>query len=76
MMSPITSGVTGGELEANLLHNGFEVLLLSSCTALLSPLMAANRLMTGSSEANDDHSRLDFHTNAVFRRDREAVATV
>jgi len=59
----------GGELEAKLLRNGFEVLFSSSFTALLLPLMAASRFMNGGKGRDDEVShefRLNRNVNDVF----------
>jgi SAM-dependent methyltransferase len=59
-----------GELEAKLRRNGFEVLFSSSFTALLLPLMAANRLSRARNERDDDdvtrEFRLNRHINSLF----------
>jgi SAM-dependent methyltransferase len=57
-----------GELEAKLRSNGFQVLFSSSYTALLLPLMAANRLRNHRSETDDelDEFRLGPRINKLF----------
>lgn len=56
-----------GELEAKLRRNGFEILFSSSFTALLLPLMAANRLKDRSSQ-QDDGVRREFALNPRVNR--------
>jgi SAM-dependent methyltransferase len=53
-----------GELEAKLLRNGFEILFSSSFTAVLLPLMAASRLISGGKGQNEDV----FHEFRLSRR--------
>jgi SAM-dependent methyltransferase len=57
-----------GELEAKLQASGFDVLFSSSYTALLLPVMAANRLVSKASEGDDDLAefRLNRHVNNLF----------
>jgi SAM-dependent methyltransferase len=58
-----------GELEAKLQANGFEVMFSSSYTALLLPLMAANRLKHQSSGTDDDvlnEFKLNRRLNELF----------
>jgi SAM-dependent methyltransferase len=58
-----------GELEAKLRASGFEVSFSSSYTALLLPLMAANRLRGQGSETEQDvfdEFRLNRHVNRLF----------
>ncbi len=59
----------GRELEYKLLRNGFEVMFSSSFTALLLPLMVANRLKARDKETDDDVLRefkLSHRVNNVF----------
>ncbi len=55
------------ELEAKLVHNGFEVLFSSSHTALLLPLMAISRLKDRGKGSEEDIDR-EFEVNPHINR--------